>query len=1423
MSFLRKTLLTLCWGVSIQMMMAQPVAPEKREKRPDHVNNAETPYFPAVFNQDGGSCGSASRIGYMFTYEINAFRKADARKPENIYPTHFTWLLTNSNSGKEGMARANGVPNSRIYGGTTYSKIFGNQDCSSAEFGWMQGYDQWYAAMFNRISHNSFSPYGLDTEEGRELVKNWLWNHNGDKDFGAGGICGIGVASACKQGEIADDPQGINKKAGVTGMKYVTRWGDGVDHALTIVGYDDRIVFDLDSNKVYGEKDKDECGAWIIVNSWGNGWANKGFIYCPYKYSFPVRQREGGAWKPEFYHVRKDYRPKRTLKLKMQYSRRSEIKLSVGVATRLDAREPERMVDLEHFKFAGDGRTNKKDTYGLDAPTPMLGRWADGWLHEEPMELGYDLTDLTEGMDTRSPLKYFLIVETKKEAIGQGAIYHASVMDYEWDTLGVETPMYVGYRYPVVSGGQKTVLEARVDGEPFFDPVNVRHEAGKQAICWEEPQRSPYPVEGYLVCEQNGKTDTLPASARSYSPVKNGSTYAVKAMYRRNGELALSAGAQTVKTEHKGPKDCRMLELDSAGLVVPGVFAHALPEATIEFWIRPNSWKSWNQGMGPGWGNWLIHANDDGSIAAGWDGENRMNTRPGVIVPGKWYHLAFVVDGDSLAIYVNGKSEGGMRAKGRKGIGGFGDFPLNGSGEGAWDADLAELRFWKTARSAEEIRGMMYRTYAELGRPKTLLAYYNGGVIAEDKKKYWADRTGQHPALLVREQGVKELPVPRELTDSKPMQEAVRILAECTDTVWRTGQPFRPEAETSPGIERMRWLVVNAKGDTLTKEGAEPVFFLSRKGNYELILEAWDRNGGRHEDRQTIQVKQPEVSADFAAVFPEIKAGERVTFLPEQVVPGAEYHWSLKGAEAGATDLHAVNAVYARAGVYPVKLTVKDPVSGKRDSKKLFWQVKNVKPQPEFDLSRRVVICGQKVELTDRSKYLPNRWDWRVESNKVCYRKQGRHVELVPEEPGVYDVTLTAGNEEGTASLEKKQTLIVCRADSKNGLNFTRPEAGVRTEKSPVDGPLEEMTVEWWMYPAEAEQMAGIGMEGSWSLSAAKNGALTLVMDSLKYQTPAGMVICGQWHHYAVRFRKGTVDFLRDGKMIHTQTHRREAMKAGQALYLGGKEHPMSAVVDEFRFWNRALEDTLLQNVANRPLDETWKEEHGEALKPLVYYDFNQTGGNVTDRSGFGNAGIRSGFGPDGDAWGCSEGVFSLDIDVPMEDCTDKTLPVAKRPFATTGKSVNQADEKRFKEWNSGAWMVENAVSGEKARTGIYVDGNKGDALCVYTGWDGFASQLKNHKLYCTVELEPGRYVLEWIPAQGSSTGTSQMVVASGKGLPDRAQLKEAMAWGNMSDGKLTFEIPEKQTVSMGFLFELSGKQGVAIDQIKLFRKKITE
>ena len=53
---------------------------------PDHVNNALTPYFPPVIDQQGGSCGSASRICYMFSHELNSFRGTNGKDAHNYYP-----------------------------------------------------------------------------------------------------------------------------------------------------------------------------------------------------------------------------------------------------------------------------------------------------------------------------------------------------------------------------------------------------------------------------------------------------------------------------------------------------------------------------------------------------------------------------------------------------------------------------------------------------------------------------------------------------------------------------------------------------------------------------------------------------------------------------------------------------------------------------------------------------------------------------------------------------------------------------------------------------------------------------------------------------------------------------------------------------------------------------------------------------------------------------------------------------------------------------------------------------------------------------------------------------------------------------------------------------------------------------------------
>ena len=51
-----------------------------------------------------------------------------------------------------------------------------------------------------------------------------------------------------------------------------------------------------------------------------------------------------------------------------------------------------------------------------------------------------------------------------------------------------------------------------------------------------------------------------------------------------------------------------------------------------------------------------------------------------------------------------------------------------------------------------------------------------------------------------------------------------------------------------------------------------------------------------------------------------------------------------------------------------------------------------------------------------------------------------------------------------------------------------------------------------------------------------------------------------------------------------------------------------------------------------------------------LYYQFNQSSGDVTDATSYGNTGIRSGFGPEGDSWGLSKGVFCLNFGRKQDD-----------------------------------------------------------------------------------------------------------------------------------------------------------------------------
>ena len=1372
-------------------------------KRPDYVNNAESIYFPPIISQVSNSCGSAAGIYYMFGYEINRYRGVSGKLPENQYPTHFTWLhAMSSYEYKEKIAMANGIPNNPTYGGQIYSSLFGMQECSDNDFGWMQGYDKWYSAMFNRLESDAFFPQSVKTEEGREAVKQWLWNHGGNPDYPGGGICNVDVASKMTMGKIPASLQ--NYKLGVTGKKYVARWGDTFDHELTLVGYDDRIEFDLDGNAVIGEKDKDEVGAWILVNSWGGNWANKGFIYCPYKNAV-VTSAGDDYYVPQIYYVRRNYRPLRTMRIKMDYSKRSELRLSAGISEDLNATTPQKTTYFEMFKYSGNGDSSK------DAETPMLGRWADG-MHYEPMEFGYDLTDLSSSFNTRKPLKYFFIIESKATADGVGHVYDCSVIDYELDSLGIETLFPIDKSgIKIENKGKKTIISFVVSGENFNAPRNLVKNGDN--LQWEAPEASSYKLSGYNVYRNDTLVQQLDPSVLTYQPRAGHDSYQVCAAYAYNDKTLLSSRIDAPRGAFYGKAVAtgnRVRNFINSGLVVKDLFKENYPQATIEYWLRPNSMADYNQQVGPGWGKVLIHATSSGQLYAGWSTSSRIESSSRALKASKWNHIAVVFNGGSCTAYINGVSIGEI-GSGNNGIGGFGDFNIGAASREGLNGRLDEFRVWSTARTQREIQSMMY---AEVADPQN-----TPGLLCELKMHEISvptDATGKY--TIEKYAGSQSY-----MTDNKVLVDHRTLSADFTmpENI-TTGMAVTPVNTSSSNAITCTWTI---DGKQTLKLDA-PTLIFNEAGEHAISLEVTDLNGKTQKvEKKFNVVAQAKPDAMFTTSG-DAAVGKRVSFTNATTPSeGCSYEWSMPGStQETATTINAATS-YEKPGTYTVTLKATNAAGTSTYSADII--VSSQIPTPAFDVTPNVIVKGQKTTLKDESINQPSGWNWTISNASHHLTYSGQTAEVMLPDPGVYNVTLEASNALGSKSLTTSRAIVVCNADAETGLNF-RGTGETVTFNTPIDLSVNKaFTVDWWMYAQnthdDAQHIGGSSKD--FYIKVNSDNALVVTMKGVEYNTANNFVTPSEWHHYAVSFADGNFYIYKDGKQTNVfQTPWADMLPTMPAkMTIGNASAPVNAIVDEFRVWNKALSADKLIEYANAPITDINKAMSEDKL--ALYYDFNQTSGNVNDRTTNANAGVRAGFGPDGDAWTTSLGVFSLS-NVKRLDVTADYLTNYAAPFLHTDKGITtEAGMENLVQVLTNdaksAWVLENpTLKGDTISTTLAVDTKNGDLLTLITKTGEFSPRVYDHKFYQTITLPAGHYIFGFEYADGDIDDESHIVVNKGAGLPNKNQLRShAYAYTLMSNGELAFDLADETEVSVGLVLNSRGQMKQNFKRFYLERK----
>ncbi|MCX6226452.1 MAG: T9SS type A sorting domain-containing protein [Bacteroidia bacterium] len=462
---------------------------------PYRIDNSQKKFFPAVFDQNNWSCNQASSIGYVFNYEINRLRNLASSGNENLYTPGFVWNFLNSANGGVGVSyfdsweivKTAGCPNYVDY--PYYWQGYGI---------WMSGYEKYYRAMQNRISVNYSLPVG--TPEGLALLKQYLVDHF--ENSPDGGVANFQIASDRMDTKYWTDPE--------TSEQWPVIWtfGNNVGHAMTFVGYNDSVRVDLNNDgKFTNDRDinkdglvdmKDwEIGAFLAVNSWGQGFMKGGKAFV--LYSVVAHEgNDGGIWNRSVHVIKaiKNYTPELTMRVVMRHEQRKRFGILAGFSTNANALEPEQTLSFPIFNHQGDN-------------SPLVD--PDNPDDSRRFEFGLDITQFINSIEPGVPVKFFLIVEEiDPNNVAAGVVDEFSVIHY---LNGADEVISSEKNVAVVNNGttyvsltqslnfnklkvEEPLITNIITGQPFYAQLSAR--GGQSPYRWE------------LVKDYKENTSTLP-------------------------------------------------------------------------------------------------------------------------------------------------------------------------------------------------------------------------------------------------------------------------------------------------------------------------------------------------------------------------------------------------------------------------------------------------------------------------------------------------------------------------------------------------------------------------------------------------------------------------------------------------------------------------------------------------------------------------------------------------------------------------------------------------------------------------------------------------------------------------------------------------------------------------------------------------
>lgn len=235
---------------------------------PSYVDNSQLPHFPVVRSQGSlGSCVAFAASYYLLTFEVGAREGWNNKNNDNTtkFSPKFIYNFVNGGS-NSGSFFSSPYPIYKKHGNLTWAQFPYDSNYRAWPY---NNPEAWREALQYRTYANSY--ISVSTNEGLDNLKAFL---------ASGRIVNFATyITSWQYKNISDDPA-TAADAPFVG-KQAAFWLNGSNggHAMTVVGYNDDIWVDINSN---GTVDVGEKGALRIANSWGTGWKEGGFTWLAY-------------------------------------------------------------------------------------------------------------------------------------------------------------------------------------------------------------------------------------------------------------------------------------------------------------------------------------------------------------------------------------------------------------------------------------------------------------------------------------------------------------------------------------------------------------------------------------------------------------------------------------------------------------------------------------------------------------------------------------------------------------------------------------------------------------------------------------------------------------------------------------------------------------------------------------------------------------------------------------------------------------------------------------------------------------------------------------------------------------------------------------------------------------------------------------